>query len=482
MCGIAGLLGRLDGPVLKRLSRAIAHRGPDGEGIWQDEAAGIGLVHRRLSIIDLTPAAAQPMLGSDGRYVTIFNGEIYNYQSLARTLAAKGYAFNSNSDTAILAPLYDLKGPEMLHELEGIFAFAIWDRRAASLFLARDHAGVKPFYYSIAGNRLAFASELRAVREAIETISADTDAMAQYLSFLWTPGERTLFNEIRKLRPGHYLTAAFNGGRLRTNISRWYKPPQAPMVNNRPVYDGSKNPDQLLGLLDRVVGEQCLSDVPVGAFLSGGADSSAVVASMVATGHRPAQTYCIGFLGGGLSREGFDDDLEYARRVAKHLGLPLKEIVIEEADLVDQFPGLAVLLDEPTSDSAPLLVQMIAVQARSDNIKVLLSGTGGDDVFSGYRRHLAASLRERLRPWGALVAAGTSLLSLVAAGGLKRRAEKFAALIGAGNDDEFLLGAFSGNSVPDAPGLLKKGKAGDTGYLHDNALLCALEESRGRVL
>jgi asparagine synthase (glutamine-hydrolysing) len=397
MCGIAGLLGRFSTATISAMVKTLAHRGPDDEGAWRDMDAGVQLGHRRLSIIDVSDAAAQPMLSADGRYVTIFNGEIYNYKALVAFLHAKAvHAFNPRSDTAVLAPLFALEGPAMLDRLEGMFAFAIWDRHARRLFLARDHAGVKPLYLAETPAGLAFASELKAFRSVVDDWTIDPVAMAEYLTFLYTPSERTVLKAARKLRPGHLVMARRVERSIEVTVERWYRPPlprdrsASASIGTRSAghfaYDYAKRPEHLLRLFDEVVAEQCTSDVPVGAFLSGGVDSSAVVASMVATGHRPAATYCIGFDGTGMRGEGFEDDLSFAKQVASHLDVPFTPLMIEPDSLLDRLPGLAMILDEPTPDAAPLLVQDIAARARADGIKVLLGGTGGDDLFSGYRR------------------------------------------------------------------------------------------------
>lgn len=481
MCGIAGLLGSADRKLLARLDEGIAHRGPDGQGVWLDEKARVGFAHRRLSIIDLSNAAAQPMESRDGRYVTVFNGEIFNYRALGGMLAAKGYEFNTASDTAVLAPLYDLKGSDMLHDLEGMFAFAIWDRHRRRLFLARDHTGVKPLYYSLSREHLAFASELKAICRLSTSITLDKDGLKEYLTFLWTPGERTLVQQIRKLRPGHCLMAEFReSGGLHIEITRWYRPPQAPLVGGRPIYDRSRTPEGLLDLLDDVVRGQCTSDVPIGAFLSGGVDSSAVVASMVATGNRPTRVYCTDTLRRGASSEGFDEDYPFAKLVAQHLNVPLTRVVLDEETILDSLPGLPFLLDEPTADPSPLLVKAIAGQARADGIKVLLTGSGGDDIFSGYRRHVAARLRERFGAWPRIARAGSAAAKFLPEGAARRRLGKLTGFIGHADVDAFLLGAFNQNSLPGALGLLKDGAEESAHRAFSNALIDGLEETRGQ--
>ncbi|RYG61613.1 MAG: asparagine synthase (glutamine-hydrolyzing) [Alphaproteobacteria bacterium] len=457
MCGIAGYLGPKFGPdVLKQMLCKLAHRGPDGEGEWADTDAGVGLGQRRLSIIDLSNAAAQPMHAVSGRYTITFNGEIYNFKTLSGEVKAKGYKFNENSDTAVLCPLYDMYGPQMLDKLEGMFSFAIWDAKERELFVARDHAGIKPLYYAEISGGLVFASELKSlmdVKGLKRTI--DSTALAEYMTYLWTPSERTMLQGVKKLRPGHYIKAKLAGKKVVMEHARWYKPPQAPLIDGKPKYDFSKTPDQLLRLLDDVVDEQCTSDVPVGAFLSGGVDSSALVASMCVTGNKPKNTYCIAFEGDGMASEGFGEDIDYARMVARRYNVPLTEVMVDATGVLERLPGLAAMLDEPQADPAALFVQDIALRAREDGIKVLLSGTGGDEVFSGLRRHLTARLRQRMGFMRTPIAGAVGLAGTLLDGPSKRRALRLCGLLDA-TDEEFLQLAFSTNSQPDAWQLLRK--------------------------
>lgn len=453
MCGIAGFYGNFPKALLGQMAAALAHRGPDGEGLWHSPALGIGLAHRRLSIIDLSSAASQPMAGVNGRYQVVFNGEIYNFKSLVQHPQLHVYSFNTSSDTAVLAPLYDALGPAMLHQLEGMFAFALADTQTGTLFIARDHAGIKPLYYAVTSQGVLFASELKALA-AVATPAAidltpDSAALQEYVSFLWTPSVRTPVQGIRKLRPGHALKLTRGqGGRVVTEVTRWWHPPQPSLPPEGPI-----TPAKLAQVWDEIVAEQCTADVPPGAFLSGGVDSSAVVASMVATGHAPAQTYCIGFKGTGMAAEGFDDDAYYANLMATYAGVPLKTLQVDVNATLATLPQLAWQLDEPTADPAPLLVTAISQQARTDGLKLLMSGTGGDDVLTGYRRHQSARLREMLRPLGLPLggSAGTlcSLLARMTRGATQRRLERLAGLLG-GTDDDFLVNAFLTNSQPDA--------------------------------
>lgn len=415
------------------------------------------------------------------RYTITFNGEIYNYKVLAQELKAKGYKFNENSDTAVLCPLYDLYGVKMLDKLEGMFAFGIWDAEARELFVARDHIGIKPLYYAEVGGGICFASELKAllgVKGLRKTI--DGTALAEYVTYLWTPSERTMLNGVKKLRPGHYMRCKLVGKKVNIEHARWYMPPQAPIIGGKPKYDYTKTPEQLLRLLDDVVEEQCVADVPLGAFLSGGVDSSAIVASMCATGHKPAQTYCITFGDkAGMASEGFGEDIDFARMVAKRYNVPLNEVRVDAEGILERLPGLASMLDEPQADPAPLFVQDIAAQARADGIKVLMSGTGGDDVFSGYRRHLTARMRQKLGFMRTPVAGVLGVAGAVLDGPNKRRAQRLCGLLDA-SDDEFLQLAFSTNSQPDAWQLLRHEWREDLENDWYNDLDIAAKESAGQ--
>ena len=441
MCGIAGYHGDLTLEILRGMAANIAHRGPDGEGIWIDADAGIGLAHRRLAIIDTSSAAAQPMSSCGERYQIIFNGEIYNFQALGEDLRCRGYSFNANSDTAIIAPLYDLLGAAMLKKLSGIFAFAIWDREKQELFVARDGFGVKPLYYArLPGGGVAFASELKALI-SVPGVGAGLDfkALSDYLTYLWSPGERTLLRDVRKLPPGHF----FKADRAGFLITRWHEQAKSPVETTTPA--STRETISRLGeLIDEVVGDQCLSDVPIGAFLSGGVDSSALVASMVATGHAPRQTYCVGFDGEDMAGEGFDDDLAHAREVARQLSVPLTPVIVSPPTGED-LEDLAYMLDEPEADPAALYVAEIAKASRADGVKVLLGGVGGDDVFSGYRRHKAAALRARTpRGTGKILHSLLDAAAMVGAGPARRRLAKLGYMLDS-DDEAFLVKAFEFN-------------------------------------
>lgn len=437
MCGIAGIFGAHTTDDLSAMSAAIAHRGPDGDGIWRGVDPPVGLVHRRLSIIDLSANAAQPMASADGRYVTVFNGEIYNFKELGRQLTQRGYVFNENSDTGILAPLFDWLGENMLERLNGIFSFAIWDKARKRLFIARDSVGTKPLYYVVRPPGLAFASELKALMPLRDWCrDIDVSAALEYMTYLWTPGERTLFQAVKKLPPGHFIMQDSQG----MSVRRWYQIP-APRPHDKNT-DPAAVSRTFVSLFDRVVSDQCLSDVPIGAFLSGGVDSTAIVSAMTRTGHMPRKTYCVHFDGKAMKEEGFENDVDYAKIAANALGVPLDIVRVDEPRAED-FERMVDTLDEPQADPAPLFVAEICARARAEGIKVMLSGTGGDDVFSGYRRHKAAHLRSLVgERWGKFASAPARAVPL--AGALGRRLRRFGAMM-KGTQEEFIESAFHFN-------------------------------------
>ena len=385
MCGIAGFLTA--SPVFKdqfSLEESLdllAHRGPDDSGVYLEPVSGLGLAHSRLSILDLSPAGRQPMTGSDGNTVIAFNGEIYNFRELRDDLEAQGFVFNSQCDTEVLLALYQLKGDQMLPLLNGIFAFAIWDKVNKILFLARDSHGVKPLYYSCVDGRFIFASEIKSLLPMSHGAGQlDYPSLDKYLTFLWCPGEGTPFQAVRKLLPGQAMTV-ISGSIASTWF--WYQLPTFP--SSRSLQSDKESLFQATANQVRTaVCKQLVADVPVGAFLSGGLDSSAVVA-FAREQVSDLRCFTIDVSGGG--QEGFSDDLPYASTVATHLGVPLEVIKVDSARMASSLEQMVWQLDEPLADPAPLNVLYISCLARDLGIKVLLSGAGGDDLFTGYRRH-----------------------------------------------------------------------------------------------
>jgi asparagine synthase (glutamine-hydrolysing) len=393
VCGIAGYSGDFSPYILTSMGDKLMHRGPDDRGQWFNIHDGTGLVHVRLSIIDLSHDGHQPMTNEDNSIWLTYNGEIYNYLHLREELLSKGHIFKSETDSEVLIHLYEEQGQDMLKRLEGIFAFALWDKNKKELFLARDALGVKPLYYCQSTAGFLFASELKAFL-TLSDIRREIDSKAVfcYLTYLWSPAPMTMLKEVKKLEPGHALTV--REGKI-VNNRQWYRVP----------YDGeylTLSEDELSlrckKVLKMAVEKQLMSDVPLGAFLSGGLDSSAVVTMMrQIRPDKEINCYCIGFRGDDVS-DGVPLDLPYAQRVARYLGVNVHEIVITPHDLLSKIEELIYCLDEPQADPAPLNALFIAQRARDDGIRVLLSGVGGDDIFAGYRRHRAL-LYEQYWSW-----------------------------------------------------------------------------------
>jgi asparagine synthase (glutamine-hydrolysing) len=457
MCGIAGRwLSRAanqlvaPSPIEAALER-LAHRGPDARGSWQG-ANGLELGHTRLSIIDLSDAGRQPMSSEDGRVVLVYNGELYNHHELRAKLEARGHRFRGRSDTEVMLTMYLERGRRMLDELNGMFAFGLFDRDRGELWLARDAQGVKPLYFSAGAHGFAFASELKAL-PALMPIARELDvaALYRYLTFLWCPGSATPLAAVSRLGPGEQLLV--RDGQLMAR-ERWAPPAfaerercrEAPAVAARSVAEA----------LRRAVERQLVADVPVGAFLSGGLDSSAIVA--FARELSPGLE-CFTIVPDGGDDAGEASDLPYARRVARHLGVRLHEVPVRSSDLAGELTQMVYRLDEPIADPAPLNVLFISELARRQGVKVLLSGAGGDDLFSGYRRHRALAaeaawaglpprLRRALRTGSAAAASLTMQTGVrlggraAAAGAWARRAAKAFAHADE-NAAERLLGYFS---------------------------------------
>jgi asparagine synthase (glutamine-hydrolysing) len=387
MCGIAGFSGTFDRALLERMGQALTHRGPDDSGTWLDKEHGIGLAHRRLSIIDLSERGKQPMLDATRSVAIAYNGEIYNFRELRKELVSDGFAFNSHTDTEVILNLYLRDGAKCLEQLNGIFAFALWDTRDNTLLLARDGLGVKPLYFSETSEGILFASELKALLQhpgLDRTI--DLRAVHDHLLYLWCTSPRTMLRSVRKLRPGHAMLVR-DGQRAK----EWafYDLPYDQEPLDWPEFDAIV---QVRKQLNRAVERQLVSDVQVGAFLSGGVDSSSVVAmAQRKMGTKRVQCFTIGFPDPEAQIEGVEEDLPYARRVASHLGVDLHTIWVGP-EMIQQIPRMLFHLDEPQADLAPINALFITRLAREHGIKVLLSGAGGDDIFTGYRRHYAQTL------------------------------------------------------------------------------------------
>ena len=437
MCGIAGLFGRSDPALAKAMAQAIRQRGPDDEGIYVGDAGEVLLVHRRLAIQDLSSAGHQPMVDATGRYVICYNGEVYNHAELRPAIEADGHVFRGHSDTETILEAYARRGPEIFGELNGIFALAIWDRKDRVLTLVRDGMGVKPLYWSDTPQGLAFSSEIKALL-AVPSLERTVDPVAAraYLTYLWSPGERTLFKAVKKLAPGSWLRIAADNTRT---TGCFYKPPpyqpDAGMTDAQAI-DGTRD------ALGRAVERQMLSDVEVGAFLSGGLDSSAIIhfARDHVNGRIPCFTISHNERPGEAGE--FIPDLPYARKAAKHLGVDLYEVEVSSAMATD-LEKMVYLLDEPQPDLAALNNLYISTLARSHGIKVLLSGAGADDVFTGYRRHLAATADRRIGAVPAWVREGAvrAARHLPGQSASMRRVRKMAEIM-RGDSDQRLMRSF----------------------------------------
>lgn len=387
MCGIVGIISNQSEQKIVQSLDKIAHRGPDSSGIFTYEKLSFG--HRRLSIIDLSENGHQPMMSNCGNYVLIFNGEIYNHLDIRAKLEPK-YTFNSHSDTETLLYGFIEFGSGILNMMNGIFAFSILNKQTNELFIARDQFGIKPLYYYVDENLFWFSSEIKSILPLSFNKEIELESLENYLTFLYSPAEKTPFKHVLKLLPGHFMKVQLANPQ-NFSIEKYYKIPFNGKVSNKTEQELINDlEDKLLKAVDR----QLLSDVPVGFFLSGGLDSSAIVA-MAKKLHpnKKFNCYTINTNDGEDMAEGFANDLHYARIVAKHLDVNLIEVE-STVDIVKDFDQMIYHLDEPQADPAPLSVLQICSQARKDGQIVLLGGTAGDDLFSGYRRHQALRMEK----------------------------------------------------------------------------------------
>jgi asparagine synthase (glutamine-hydrolysing) len=368
------------------------HRGPDDAGLWEHhlpDGTWVGLGNRRLAIIDLSPAGHMPMSNDDGTLWITYNGEVYNFLELRRELAAKGHTFRSGSDTEVILHLYEEMGPESVKRLNGMFALAIWDARQERLFLARDHFGIKPLYYIHQGGRFAFASEIKALLELPECPrEVRLEALDQYLTFLWVPDPLTMFRGILKLPAGHY--AFFRQGELQ--VHQYWDLTFPPLDT---VYQRSEAEliEETRERFLRSVRSQMVSDVPLGSFLSAGLDSSSIVAAMAQVSSEPVRTFTISFPPRYRVGETTMDDPAVAARTAGRFGCLHTEIMVEP-EVVNLLPSLLWHMDEPVADPAIIAAYLVNREARK-TVTVLLSGIGGDELFAGYRKHIAHYLAQR---------------------------------------------------------------------------------------
>lgn len=388
MCGITGIVNFTGNNAIEEMTNILSHRGPDDSGTYVSEEYRVSLGHRRLSIIDLSSLAHQPMSNKDKTVWITYNGEIYNYKEIGSLLRAHGYWFKSNSDTEVIVHAYEEWGIECLEKLNGMFAFAIWDERSQTLWAARDRLGIKPFYYARTNGSLIFASEIKAVL-ASGLIDAEVDWEAVHNPWSFQVSPRTGFKNIFKLPPGHWLK--FKDGSLTTH-KYWDIKPKEDLIEEKEAVR------RLAELLEDSVRLQMISDVPVGAFLSGGLDSSAIVAFMSQLTDYPVHTFTIRFSDQDQKFEAMPDDSRYARQVAGHFGCRHQEIEISP-DIETLLPRLVWHLDEPLADPAAINTYLISQASREAGVVVLLNGMGGDEIFGGYRKQLACLLAETYQKW-----------------------------------------------------------------------------------
>ena len=437
MCGIAGIIGKNADDHVRRMLATIEHRGRDDEGVWtsdviDDWGRRVGLGHRRLAIIDTSHAGHQPMVSPDGRYVLTFGGEIYNYRELRDELTQKGHHFKTQTDTEVLLTAFIEWGADCLPRLNGMFHFAIWDNVDRTLTLARDHVGIKPLYYANIPAKegrpatFVFGSEVKAIlATGLVERAVDPAALHQFLTFLWTPDPNTLFKGVNTLPPGHVLT--FKGDHI--ELREWWD------VSFDEIEEGRSEAwwqERVLETLDKTVSMEMVSDVPLGSFLSGGIDSTAIVATMKNHSNgRAVSTYTVGIESEDLRYDIIPDDVEWARKVNQQLHTDYHEIMLKP-DVAELLPKLVYHMDEPAIDMA-IPSYLVASSARQ-TLRVMLSGMGGDEVFAGYPRQLAMKIAGALDPVPAMLRRPImKMISQTLPGGLPgrltaplRNAKKFA--------------------------------------------------------
>ncbi len=427
MCGIIGAVsaGRLPSrgeAQARAMNAAIRHRGPDDEGVYRDARAMIGM--RRLAIIDVG-GGHQPVHNEDGGIQAVFNGEIYNYRALRAELERAGHQFYTQSDSEVIVHAYEAWGERCFTRLEGMFAIAIWDVRQQRLLLARDRLGKKPLFLWQRDDELVFASELKSLLALPEfERSVDLSVLDAYVAFGYVPTPHSIFRDVRKLKPGHF--AVYEGGRLREQA--YWRLEFGPTF----VGDEARATEELASLLERAVDDRLVSDVPFGAFLSGGLDSSVVVALMARRMKQPVKTFSIGF------REARYNELSDARRVAEHLGTEHHELVVEP-DAVELMEKLVWHLDEPFADASAVPTFLVSELA-GRHVKMVLSGDGGDEAFGGYDRYLRFLRLESLGAFKPLMAVGLRGAAVLAGGARAFRWRRIAERLRLSFPDSYLSG------------------------------------------
>lgn len=401
MCGIAGILDRahtFDAQTLELRTAAMGdslqHRGPDGDGVWLDPEIGLGFAHRRLAVIGPTPEGHQPTVSRCQRYILVFNGEIYNFRDLAQQLAAGGHPVDTSSDTVVLREAIACWGVRKTTQaLVGMFAFAVFDRETRTLSLVRDRLGIKPLYWAHQNGAFVFGSEIKALLASDRmTATRDPDALAAYLQFAYIPSPATIYRNIQKLQPGTILTLRID---KEPNLEAYWDIAHiARAGQENPVsLDDPEAGSELEHLLGQAVTDRMISDVPLGAWLSGGLDSSLIVALMQANSTNKVRTFSIGFPAFGY------DEADDARRIAAHLGTEHEEFEVSPRDAMDVISAMPAHYDEPFGDSSQIPTYILSRLTRS-HVTVALSGDGGDEIFGGYNRYVALpELARRFGPW-----------------------------------------------------------------------------------
>ncbi|MBN1684174.1 MAG: asparagine synthase (glutamine-hydrolyzing) [Gammaproteobacteria bacterium] len=396
MCGITGIAfaKKCQLKFIENMTSSLATRGPNDSGIWLDEGQEIALGHRRLSIIDLSPAGHQPMFSHSGRFVITYNGEIYNYIEIRKELIKKGHHFTGSSDTeVILAAIEEWGIEQSVKKFDGMFAFAVWDRKEKILYLARDKFGEKPLYYGWVNNTFIFASELKALKQFLDwKPEISREALTLFMRYKYVPEPYSIYNNVFKLNPGHWARITANKQTLLTPY--WSALETANQAINNPFLgDEQEAINELHQLLSASVKGRAISDVPLGTFLSGGIDSSLITALLQEKNSQPIKTFSIGF------HEQAYNEAPYAKEVARHLGTEHYETYVTEQDALNVIPQLPSLYDEPFADSSQIPTYLVSSIARKQ-VTVCLSGDAGDELFGGYNRYLwANTLYDRLNIW-----------------------------------------------------------------------------------
>jgi asparagine synthase (glutamine-hydrolysing) len=377
MCGIAGVMqfregARVEPETLRHMCAAMVHRGPDDEGIYNSGSVGMGI--RRLSIVDLA-TGHQPLSNEDGTVWVVFNGEIYNHAALREKLESRGHQYRTHSDTETIVHLYEEYGPECVQHLRGMFAFAIWDARRQSLFIARDRLGIKPLYYRLNSQQMVFGSEIKVILACPGTSAQfERTILPEYLAFGYLSGDQTFYAGIRKLMPGHWMEVDPSG---QVRIARYW---DLPVTQNDHPHTESYYIQTYREMLEQAVNSHLMSDVPLGVFLSGGVDSSAVAALMTKIRRAPVETFSVGYTEDAYS------ELPYARVVAKHLNSVHHEVLVSQRDFFDSLPHLIWHEDEPIVWPSSVPLYFVA-QLAHERVKVVLTGEGADETLAGYTRY-----------------------------------------------------------------------------------------------